>query len=160
MEQTQTPKLETVKIRTPFARIMVSGTSEKPYYDILYFNPGDKKFHVGYGSFCLKYVFDWLSDVFEIIDQDPAMNTVTMPCRIGDKVYRIAEGNYHSNYKPFIQELTVTEISWKKEKHGTKDLGFAIIADGIRYRFSSIGKSVFLTREEAETKLNGGIHHA
>lgn len=101
-----------------------------------------------------------LDRAFEIIEHAPAVNAVVMPCKIGDKVYRIAEGNYHSNYKPFVQELTVTEISWKKEKYGTKDLGFGIIADGIRYRFSSIGKSVFLSREEAETKLNGGVHHA
>ena len=101
-----------------------------------------------------------LGRAFEIIEQAPAVKAVVMPCEIGDKVYRIVKGNYHSYYKPFVQELTVTEISWKKEKYGTKDLGFAIIADGIRYRFSSIGKSVFLSREEAETKLNGGVHHA
>ena len=58
--------------------------------------------------------------------------------------------------EPFVQELTVTEISWKHEKYGTKDLGFAIIANGIRYKFSSIGKTVFLTREEAEKALGGG----
>lgn len=52
-----------------------------------------------------------------------------------------------------FKELTVTEISWKNEKYSGKDLGFAIIADGIRYKFTSIGKSVFLTKEEAEAAL-------
>lgn len=78
-----------------------------------------------------------------------------LPCAVGDKVYRIDKGNYYTDWKPFVQELTVTEISWKKEKYSDKDLGFAIIADGIRYKFSSIGKSVFLTKEEAETKMIG-----
>lgn len=82
-----------------------------------------------------------------------SLNTVTLPCSIGDKVYRVDRGNFFSDYRPFVQELTVTEISWKHEKYGDKDLGFAIIADGIRYKFTSIGKSVFLTREEAEAHI-------
>lgn len=85
----------------------------------------------------------------------PTVDAVELPCKIGDKVYRIDKGNYHSNWKPFVQELTVTEISWKKEKYGDKDLGFAIIAGGIRYKFTSIGKSVFLTRKDAEAKKDG-----
>lgn len=85
-----------------------------------------------------------------------AVDAVVLPCKVGDKVFRIDKGNYSSNWKPFIQELTVTEISWKKEKYVDKDLGFAIIANGIRYKFTSIGKSVFLTREEAEAKIGGG----
>lgn len=78
---------------------------------------------------------------------------VELPCKVGDTVYRIDKGGYYPKYEPFVQELTVTEISWKHEKYGTKDLGFAIIANGIRYKFSSIGKAVFLTREEVETEL-------
>jgi hypothetical protein len=41
------------------------------------------------------------------------VDAVVLPCKIGDKVYRIDKGNYHSNWKPFVQELTVTEISWQ-----------------------------------------------
>lgn len=96
-----------------------------------------------------------LSVLKPVVDQMPTVDAVELPCKIGDKVYRIDKGNYRSNWKPFVQELTVTEISWKKEKHGDKDLGFAIIADGIRYKFTSIGKSVFLTRKEAEAKMDG-----
>lgn len=91
----------------------------------------------------------------EAIEFAPTVDAVELPCKIGDKVYRIDKGNYHSNWKPFVEELTVTEISWKKEKYGDKDLGFAIIANGIRYKFTSIGKSVFLTRKEAEEKMDG-----
>lgn len=82
-----------------------------------------------------------------------AEGVFVLPCNIGDTVYRIDKGNYYSDWQPFIQELTVTEISRKKEKYGDKDLGFAIIANGIRYKFSSIGKSVFLTLPDAEKAL-------
>lgn len=56
------------KIKTNFAKIFVSGSAEKPYYNILYFDPLDKNYHVGFGSFCLSYVFKWLSEEFEIED--------------------------------------------------------------------------------------------
>lgn len=91
-----------------------------------------------------------------VLNDAPTVNAVVMPCAIGDKVYRIDKGCYPS-WKPFIQELTVTEISWKNEKYGDKDLGFAIIANGIRYKFSSIGKSVFLTKEDAEAKFGSEV---
>ena len=97
----------------------------------------------------------FIDAIIDEIDNAPDVDAVVLPCKIGDKVYRIDKGNYHSNWNPFVQELTVTEISWKKEKYGDKDLGFAIIADGIRYKFTSIGKSVFLTRKEAEAKMDG-----
>ena len=32
------------RIKTHFAKIIVSGTSEKPCYDILYFDPTDRKY--------------------------------------------------------------------------------------------------------------------
>ena len=94
-------------------------------------------------------------DIYKALEDAHTVDAVELPCKIGDKVYRIDKGNYHSNWKPFVEELTVTEISWKKEKYGDKDLGFAIIANGIRYKFTSIGKSVFLTRKEAEAKMDG-----
>lgn len=58
----------THKIKTPYAKIFVGGTAEKPYYNILYFDPADRKFHIGFGSFSLDYVFKWLADEFEITD--------------------------------------------------------------------------------------------
>ena len=59
---------ESVKIKTHFAKIIVEGTAKKPYYDILYFDPKDRTYHIGFGSFCLEYVFKWLSEEFEIVE--------------------------------------------------------------------------------------------
>lgn len=60
------------KIKTNFAKIFVCGSAEKPYYNILYFDTVDKKWHVGYGSFYLSYVVKWLSEEFEIEDAPAA----------------------------------------------------------------------------------------
>lgn len=84
---------------------------------------------------------------------------VVLPCKVGDTVYKINRGDYAHHWKLFVQEGTVTEISWKNNRSG-KDLGFAIIVRfnyeaRVRFKFSNIGKTVFLTREEAETALAG-----
>lgn len=63
------------KIKTSFAKIFVSGTPDRPYFNILYFDPVDQDYHVGFSSYCLEYVFKWLSDEFEIEDA-PAANVV------------------------------------------------------------------------------------
>jgi hypothetical protein len=60
------------KIKTSFAKIFVSGTTDRPYFNILYFDPVDQDYHVGFGSYCLEYVFKWLSDEFEIEDAPAA----------------------------------------------------------------------------------------
>ena len=60
---------KTGKIKTHYAQIIVDGTAEKPYYNILYFDPTDREYHIGFGSYCLEYVFKWLSEEFEIIEE-------------------------------------------------------------------------------------------
>lgn len=69
------------KVKTNFAKIFVCGSAEKPYYNILYFDPADKKYHVGFGSFYLAYVFKWLSEEFEI-ETAPTVDAVpVVRCR-------------------------------------------------------------------------------
>ena len=83
---------------------------------------------------------------------------IELPCKVGDKAYVIDNGDYQSNYKPYVREKVVTEISWKYTRAG-KDLGFGLILKGgnydvsSRYNISSIGKSVFFTPEKAEQAL-------
>ena len=60
------------KIKTSFAKIFVSGTPDRPYFNILYFDPVDQDYHVGFSSYCLEYVFKWLSEEFEIEDAPTA----------------------------------------------------------------------------------------
>ena len=60
------------KIKTPFAKIFVSGTVDKPYYKILYLDTSDGTYHIGFGSYYVEYVFKWLSKEFEIIETEPS----------------------------------------------------------------------------------------
>ena len=71
---------EATKHRTHFAKIIVEGTAEKPYYNILYFDPTDKEYHIGFGSYYLKYVFQWLKEEFEIVG-DAFFNEPVVRCK-------------------------------------------------------------------------------
>lgn len=97
--------------------------------------------------------------LLELALADKEERLVALPCKVGDTVYKINHGDYAHHWKPFVQEGTVTEISCKNNRSG-KALGFAIIVRlnyeaRVRFKFSNIGKTVFLTREEAEAALAG-----
>ena len=57
------------KIKAEYAQIVSSRITvkpyEAPYFEIMYFDVADGQWHVGFGSFCLKYVEEWLESEFE-----------------------------------------------------------------------------------------------
>ena len=57
------------KIKVASAEIVVHGTSEKPYYEIRYYDISDRKYHIGYSSYDLSIVFGWLKECFEIVKE-------------------------------------------------------------------------------------------
>lgn len=57
------------KIRVSSAEIVVHGTRENPYYEIKYHDLSDGQTHVGYSSYNLDFVFEWLEECFEIVNQ-------------------------------------------------------------------------------------------
>ena len=57
---------EKAKHKTHFAKIVVDGTAEKPYYSILYYDHTKDEYINGYGSYYIENVFKWLSEEFEI----------------------------------------------------------------------------------------------
>ena len=67
------------KIKTPFAKIIVDGTVEKPYYSILWLDKENKGYNVGYSSYCIDYVFKWLEVVFEIVAADESPSADVAP---------------------------------------------------------------------------------
>lgn len=49
-------------------QIIVTGTKDKPYFEIEYDSLSDNKTHVGYSSYDLNIVFGYLDDYFEIVN--------------------------------------------------------------------------------------------
>lgn len=71
LEKLATEKKNEHKIKTPYARIYVSGTPEKPYYGIMYFDLTDGEMHSGFGSYSLDFVFKWFAEEFDVAMPEP-----------------------------------------------------------------------------------------
>lgn len=57
------------KIRVSKADIIVTGTKEKPYFEIDYYDIGKKEEHIGFSSYCLSNVFDWREEYMEMVKE-------------------------------------------------------------------------------------------
>lgn len=86
---------QTDKIKTHFAKIIVEGTAKHPYYGIMYFNPTDGEYHVGFGSYYIGNVFQWLSEEFEIVAA-PTVDAVEV------EKYKALVEMYHDLRENFI----------------------------------------------------------
>ena len=103
------------KIKTHFARIIVGGKVNKPYYSILYYDPSDDEFHIGFGSSCLEYVFNWLSEEFEITG-DVFLNE---PVRHGRWELETNSGYRDSYFEDYVLVVSITaKCSECGENHG------------------------------------------
>ena len=96
-------------------------------------------------------VAKWLKELKSYKDLEEQGLLVRLPCKVGDTVYRVNAGA-----KQPIIPMTVLEIHFlccKNERAvrfdaiGKEDMGESC------YRLEDIGRIVFLTREEAEKKL-------
>ena len=94
---------------------------------------------------------EWLEELKSYKEAEEQGLLVRLPCKVGDTVYRVNAGA-----KQPIIPMTVSEIHflcYKNERAvrfdaiGKEDMGESC------YRLEDIGKIVFLTREEAEKKL-------
>ena len=64
-----------IKIKVTSAEIVVHGSVDKPYYEIKYREIGSSEYHVGYSSYDLNNVFEWLKECFEIVNTDGQQNS-------------------------------------------------------------------------------------
>ena len=95
------------KIKTPFAKMIVEGNQEKPYFSILYFDPIDKDFYVGYSSYCLDYVSNWLNEEFEIVEDENFIIAALRPVS-REQVEKVWRGEWN-NINPAVLK---PGVSW------------------------------------------------
>lgn len=67
MNESSTSEVKTDKIKVTKLQIIVSGTKEKPYYELMYKEVGKDDFSIGYSSYDLNNVFDWKENCFELV---------------------------------------------------------------------------------------------
>lgn len=61
----EVPKTEKIKVTK--LRIIVTGTKEKPYFELMYKEVGKEDYNIGYSSYNLNNVFDWKEKCFELV---------------------------------------------------------------------------------------------
>ena len=69
-EATKTEPDTDLKVKVDKAIIIVSGTKEEPYFEILYHRLGENDDRIGYGSYCLTNVFNWREQYLEIVNKE------------------------------------------------------------------------------------------
>lgn len=57
------------KIKVTKAEIVVSGSILKPYFCIHYKEVGQEMDTIGFGSYHLPFVFEWLAHYFELVEE-------------------------------------------------------------------------------------------
>lgn len=126
----------------------------------------------GCGNNC-KYEFKYCEDIFagncptltEIYEKlakyeelEEQGRLIKLPCKIGNIVYH---DNPYSTIHTGIQSYQITNIMISQNKKGewTKKYRAMLLRNGktadnqINFEFNDIGKTVFLTKEEAEKEL-------
>ena len=90
-----------------------------------------------------------LKHIRKLAEADKDGRCVMLPCKVGDTIY-FARANPILQYKVTGHEMGVAGISQVHSKHVDKETGLTF---NFTFRPGSIGKTVFLTREEAEKAL-------
>lgn len=99
------------KIKVSSAEIVVHGTKEKPYFEIKYFDLSDNEMHIGYSSYKLDIVFEYLEKYFDIVDEKgkPEQRNYRI---VGDLIGRKAVYKAFSDY---LNRNYIGEISFQTE---------------------------------------------
>ncbi len=90
-----------------------------------------------------------ISRLVELAEADKDGCVVILPCKVGETVY-FARANPILQYKVTGYEMGEASISQVRSKHVDKETGLTF---NFTFRPGSIGKTVFLSREEAEKAL-------
>lgn len=85
----------------------------------------------------------------ELAEADKDGRVMVLPCKVGDTIY-FARANPILQYKVTGYEMGNASISQVRSKHVDKETGLTF---NFTFRPGSIGKTVFLSREEAEKAL-------
>ena len=68
MSECKSSDLKNEKVIVTSLEIIVTGTKEKPYFEIKYKEVGKEDYNIGYSSYDLNNVFDWREECFELVE--------------------------------------------------------------------------------------------
>ncbi len=96
---------------------------------------------------------DCLPDVYEIADHLLAEGVIVPPCKVGDTVYHFSR-DLGAGFPYFVENLNIGSMGknktyWNYEAN-YHDEETDELVDEIDFDLDDLGKTVFLTKEEAE----------
>ena len=94
--------IETEKIRTHHAKIVVECTTGKPYYSIEWFDAAKQEYYVGYSSYIIDNVLGWLKEYFEIVEA-PKTNADRIRAMSDEELARFLDDTQYREWEE-IQE--------------------------------------------------------
>ena len=89
--------IETKKIRTHHAKIVVECTTGKPYYSIEWFDTAKQEYYLGYSSYCIDNVLGWLKEFFEIVEA-PKTNADCIRARSDEELVELLYNGINDEY--------------------------------------------------------------
>lgn len=90
--------------------------------------------------------------IWQLVQDAPTVDAVVLPCKLGDTLYDIYEAV--NNGGDEIKEYKVSSIQINITKNGR---AFLVVAN-TQFPLDDFGKTVFLTRKEAEAALAGRMN--
>ena len=103
---------EITKIKTHHARIVVDGTAEKPYYSIEWYDHTKNEYFLGYSSYYIGYVFKWLEECFEIVE-DNKTNADRIRVMTDDELNDL----FHDIYNAGVDDASSYEWGHRKNSY-------------------------------------------
>ena len=100
---------------------------------------------------------DYLPDVDAIVDHLLAAGVIVPPCKVGSKVWFLSKRHYITMRKDTVYEAKVVRVYIKKNNILCLAIKIKNEWGNTEFpRITEIGKTVFLTKEEAEKALAEG----
>lgn len=117
MKELKIETTEEKKIKALYADVIVERIEGKPYYSIKYFDLEENKEYIGYSSYNLYFVFNWLDKYFDIIGDKGAF------------VYETNNIDIEPVSKEFLEDCKRTAEKYKK-KNSNND-GWIPVENGL-----------------------------
>ena len=106
--------IETEKIRTHHAKIVVECTTGKPYYSIEWFDAAKQEYYVGYSSYVIDNVLGWLKEYFEIVEA-PKTNADRIRAMSDEELADVVVCPNTGNWDLCVDDCKKCRFEWLKQ---------------------------------------------
>lgn len=105
------------KIKAIDPKIIVNSNVDKPCYSIEYYDTADNEWHIGYSSFDLQNVIEWLNTAFDVVKSEVVPIVRCKECKYLLRNYP-ERGMLSCGYYPFARRRTFLDDFCNHGKKG------------------------------------------